>query len=308
MRPKQIVRTMFWLLVLIGSSVACGNRPASPPPTLVSPSLTPSPTLTATPFQPSPTPIPLAARVNGEAISLADFQAELARYKAARQAAGLEVEAEAGKIVLDDLIDQLLLAQGAKEAGFVMDEAALQARLAELIAEVGGEQALNQWLAKNGYTSESFRTALQRSVAAAWMRDQIAASVPEIAEQVHARQILHYNSELANQTLAQLQAGKDFATLAADADPLTAGDLDWFPRGYLSEPKLEEAAFALQPEQYSEVIQTRFGYHIIQVIERQPQRPLSPDVLLTVQIQALREWLAKRRSQSEIIFYDLPGS
>ncbi len=38
---------------------------------------------TSTPFQPSPTPIPLAARVNGEPLLLSTYQAELARYTAA---------------------------------------------------------------------------------------------------------------------------------------------------------------------------------------------------------------------------------
>ncbi len=44
----------------------------------------------------------------------------------------------------------------------------------------------------------------------------------------------------------QLQAGADFATLAYRYDPLTGGDLGWFPRGVLTQPAVEEAAFSLQ--------------------------------------------------------------
>jgi peptidyl-prolyl cis-trans isomerase C len=98
----------------------------------------------------------------------------------------------------------------------------------------------------------------------------------------------------------QLQNGADFAELAANYDPVAKGDLGWFPRGYLSEPALEEAAFSLQPGQYSNVIQTRLGYHILQVIERDPQRPLDPDARQVLQDKALQEWMSKARSQSDI--------
>jgi parvulin-like peptidyl-prolyl isomerase len=48
------------------------------------------------------------------------------------------------------------------------------------------------------------------------------------------------------------------------------------------------------------VIQTEAGFHILQVIERDPQRPLSPDARLALQTQALKDWLAARRQASQI--------
>ncbi len=47
-------------------------------------------------------------------------------------------------------------------------------------------------------------------IAAAWMRDQIAASVSSTAEQVHVKQILLYNEGEAQQALGLLQAGRHF--------------------------------------------------------------------------------------------------
>jgi peptidyl-prolyl cis-trans isomerase C len=134
------------------------------------------------------------------------------------------------------------------------------------------------------------------------MRDQIAASVPTTAEQVHVKQILLYNSEEAQQALGYLQAGADFNDLAAQYDPVTKGELGWFPRGYLLEPALEEAAFALQPGQYSGVVQTQAGFHILYMVERSPDRPLSPDALLALQQRAISDWLAQQRSTSTIQF------
>jgi parvulin-like peptidyl-prolyl isomerase len=114
---------------------------------------------------------------------------------------------------------------------------------------------------------------------------------------------LLYNEEEANQVLDQLRAGTNFATLAAEYDPVASGDLGWFPSGYLTEPALDQAAFALQAGQYSEVIKTRLGYHILQVIERDPKRLLEPDARQALQEQALGQWLVEQRSQSQIEIY-----
>jgi len=71
--------------------------------------------------------------------------------------------------------------------------------------------------------------------------------------------------------LERLRAGEDFAALAAEHsdDPGSAGnggDLGWVERG-LMVPAFEEAAFALEPMQFSEPVTTDFGVHIIQVTD-----------------------------------------
>ncbi len=255
---------------------------------------------TATPFQPSPTTEPLAAQVNGEPVSLVQFQAELARYQAA---SGTELATQDQQRVLEAMIDQLLLAQAAAEAGNVLDDAAVQARLDQLSAEAGGQQALLDWLASHGYVLETFRQDLAQAAEAAWMRDQIAASIPPAVEQVHARWLRFNNLEEAQQVLAQVRAGADFAALAAEADPLAKGDLDWFPRGYLVDATLEEAAFLLQPGEVSEVIESSLGFVLLQVIERDPARALTPDALRRLQSQAVQAWLEQRRAESSIQVY-----
>jgi peptidyl-prolyl cis-trans isomerase C len=262
------------------------------------------PAATSTPFQPSPTPLPLTARVNGEAILLSTYQAELARFAAAlgHDTSALEraPTLEEQQQVLDDLIDQALLAQAAAAQGFVADDAAVQQRLDELVRRLGSQEALEQWMAANGYTDADFRQDLRQAVQAAWMRDQVASGVPVAAEQVHARQILLNDSTQANDILALLQSGSDFTNLAFQADPVAGGELGWFGRGELFYPELEEAVFALQPGQVSPIIQTPVGYHILQVLERQADRPLSPAALLKARQKAVAQWLQQQRSQSTI--------
>jgi len=123
------------------------------------------------------------------------------------------------------------------------------------------------------------------------------------AEQVHARQILVDSENMALAVLRRLEVGTSFSDLAYEYDPLTGGDLGWFPRGYLFQPAVEEAAFALEPGQYSGVIETNYGFHIVGVIERDQQRELKGDALLAAQRTAIETWLADRRDQSAIEIY-----
>jgi len=234
---------------------------------------------------------------------MVEFDAELARYQKAQTGLGNTVSLDAAtQTVLNDLIDATLLAQGAAYGGYTVDDAALQTRIDTLAVQVGGAEALSAWEAAHGYTDADFRSALRRQVAAAWMRNQIIATVPSTAEQVHVKQILLYNSDEAQSVLNQLQGGADFEFLAAQYDPVARGELGWFPRGYLAETALEQAAFALQPGQFSGIVETEAGYHILYVVERDPARPLTPDAMLSLQEKAVKDWLTQRRSESTILF------
>jgi peptidyl-prolyl cis-trans isomerase D len=95
----------------------------------------------------------------------------------------------------------------------------------------------------------------------------------------------------AEDLLAQLEAGADFAMLATthSEDPGTAingGDLDYFGRGRMV-PEFETAAFALEVGQTSGIVQTQYGFHIIRVVDKKPAitqpfddvRPQIEDVL-----------------------------
>ena len=263
---------------------------------------TPTPDLpTSTPEPPTATPVPAAATVNGEIIPLVEYEAELARYKSAQAALGKTVSDEdAARVVLDDLISQVLLEQGARAAGLSITEADVQSRIDALATSLGGADKLSAWQSAHGYTDESFRAALKRAAEAALMRDKIIADVPGTVEQVHARQILLYNDVDAQNLLAQLKAGAKFDELAVTYDPVTRGDLGWVPQGYLLNADLEAAAFALQAGQFSEVIPSEVGFHIIYIVERGPH-PLSPDALLALQGRAVTDWVNQQRAQASIL-------
>ncbi|MBK9925645.1 MAG: peptidylprolyl isomerase [Anaerolineales bacterium] len=261
---------------------------------------TPEPTFTPAP--PTATPEPMALTVNGEGITVLAFDAEVQRYIAAQTALGKTVpSADAASAVIQDSIAQLLLAQSARANGFTLDDAALQARIDALAAQVGGADALSAWETAHGYSEQTFRSDLKRAAEAAWMRDKIISNISSTAEQVHVQQILLYNQDTAQNFLTQLNGGADFDELALQADPLTRGDLGWVPRGYLLNAKIEEVAFTLQPGQYSDVVATDVGFHIVKVLARDPNRPLSPDAYLALQEQTLKKWVEEQKQFANVV-------
>ncbi|MCZ2128015.1 MAG: peptidylprolyl isomerase [Anaerolineales bacterium] len=286
---RILLIALFFALTLTACGAAQPSATETPAPT------TPS----ATPIPPTATPPPSIAIVNGEYLSIAEFEAEVERYRAAQTALGRSAN-DAKTVVLDDLVAQILLSQAARKASLEADDADLQTRINALANQLGGADALRQWQSAHGYDEETFRAALKRSIESARMRDKIAADTPTSTEQIHLRQILTYNEADAQSALAELQAGADFDKLAARYDPLTGGELGWIPQGYLLDPKADEAAFALNVGETSAVIRTDAGFHIFKAVER-GEHPLSPDALLLMQERALQNWITEQRQNGDIV-------
>jgi peptidyl-prolyl cis-trans isomerase C len=155
-----------------------------------------------------------------------------------------------------------------------------------------------------GLSEADYRRTIEADLLYGKLQELSASRVPTTDEQVHARHILLETEEEAQTVLARLEAGEDFTSLAEElsTDESTredGGDLGWFPRGMMV-PEFEEATFALQPGETSDIVQTSFGYHIILVEERDPDRELEPSLLERRQTSALSEWLEEQR-QSEAV-------
>lgn len=260
----------------------------------------PNPTPTLEIF--TPTMEPMAAIVNGEGITLVEYQAELDRYLAAAATTGKSAPGglEPKTMILDQLVDEVLLSQSAYLSGFQLSDTDLETRIDQLAEQLGGTQALVGWLSSNGYSDAELRQSLRRSIAAAWMSDKIISEVPLETEQIHGRQILLTDEQTALAVKAQLDSGTDFTNLAYQFDPVAGGDLGWFPRGFLNVPEVESAAFTVETGKYTEIVKSTIGWHIILVIEKDLTHELSPDALLTLQHQAISQWLTERHAESTI--------
>ncbi|MDY7078411.1 MAG: peptidylprolyl isomerase [Chloroflexota bacterium] len=263
---------------------------------------------------PSPTPEPpLAARANGYPIYLADYERWLARYEASLPAQGIDPNSPEGQEklaqhrdqVLNVMIEQALTEQAAMAAGIVVSDDEVNAYMQEVIAESGGEEAFRAKLAEWGETEEDAWREVRAQLIGMAMTQRVIENVPETAEHVHARHILVDTPQEAERILAQLQASADFATLArAYSQDISTresgGDLGFFPRGILVAPEVEKVAFDLQPGQFSGVVTSVLGYHIVQVVDRDPAHPVSTENLRYLRNQAVQKWVEELWSQAVV--------
>jgi parvulin-like peptidyl-prolyl isomerase len=330
---RRALGSLVLALGLTLALVACREREAAPtaaptaavPPgveTDASPvdsagqaTLPPAVTVEPTRIPPTPTPTePLAALVNGQPVFLADYEKELARYEQAQADLGITAVADGTDhraIVLDALIETELIAQAAAASGQVVTPEMVAERLASLIESAGGAENFAAWLESNQWTEEEFREALGREMVTEMMVELVTADVPFEVEQVHARYIQVDDQALADSILAQLRAEADFAALAQQhsLDRITGengGDLGFFARGSLLVPAVEEAAFALEVNEISEVIAapgvdgSGTTYYIVQVLERDPQRPLDAEMRFNLLQERFEAWLAEQWTQAQV--------
>jgi parvulin-like peptidyl-prolyl isomerase len=307
------MRTWGLLFVVSGLMLgACDSNtvPAKP----AAPVATAKPGQPAQPAAAQPTLAPQgpAAVVNGQEIPMAVYAREVELRKLGLTQRGINLNTPQGQaqlaqekqLTLDSMIDDLLIAQEAAKQGVAVSDAEVEAALEDIIKQLGSKAAFEQLLEKTGQTLADARVLQKTQMLNNKMRDQVVGAIQAV-EQIHARHILVDSQAVAQALLAQIQGGADFAQAAQQSsrDTVTkanGGDLGWFARGSLVSKELEDAAFALQPGQLGDVVQSAFGYHLIQVLERDPARKLEGELLLKVQQQAMENWLNGLRAQAKV--------
>lgn len=125
-------------------------------------------------------------------------------------------------------------------------------------------------------------------------------------EKIKISHILVDSEAEAKNILAKLKGGADFAALAKvkskDASKDKGGELGFIAKGQ-TVPEFEQAAFALQPGQISDIVKTQFGYHIIKATEKQPEKLMAYD---GIKDQLKQMILAdKQKERFEAILKDL---
>jgi len=146
-----------------------------------------------------------------------------------------------------------------------------------------------------GMSEAEYREMVKAELLREKMEAPITEQVPTTELQIRARHILVDSRAEAEVVLKNLEEGEDFATLAEELsnDPGSAelgGDLGWFARGQMV-PEFEEVAFSLEPGEFSAVVETQFGFHIILVEERDEERELDAAMLNQRMTEAFQTWL-----------------
>jgi parvulin-like peptidyl-prolyl isomerase len=257
--------------------------------------------------------VPVAASVNGEEIAMEDFADYLRlRLYSITVQNGVDWSnpdyqvylPEIAGEVLDMRVQSLVMRQEARRLGMLPAQADIDEYRAGLISNLQNAEELDSegaLLEAYGVRADAI-TDIVTDTLLAEMLYQLEATVTE-EEQVKARHILVATADEAAALIARLDAGEDFATLAQEASldtgsGMQGGDLGWFPRGAMV-PTFEEAAFALEPGQMSDAIQSQYGFHII-LLEDKAVRPLDAAWAERRQQQAFDEHLTALESEATI--------
>ena len=281
-----------------------------PPQQTAVPTRSLAPTAAATANTPA-RPVNAAALVNNQPVSLQEFEAQVALATSAlSQQQSFDAQTAEGKAallqlrrqILDSMIDQVLIEQAAAREGVVVPMEKVDAEMARLIGDDAAK--FDEWLKANEMTRESFKAQLQRQLLSAAFQEHIVGSLPPEVEQVHARHILVASEAEALDILIKLRAGEGFAALAKEysqdrASKDEGGDLSFFPRGIMP-AEIELVAFALNPGQVSGIVKSDFGYHVIEVVEKDPNRKVADEMLAVWRQNKFMGWLDGQRAAAKI--------
>jgi peptidyl-prolyl cis-trans isomerase C len=251
----------------------------------------------------------IVAKVNGQAIKKEDLLkgGQVVQMRAAQMGRQLAPSASFYRQVLNELIAITLLQQDAKAQGVTPSDQEVQQALAAQKSRFPNEDAYKKALQQAGVTESTLRQQAKDQLAVQkYVQTRIASSINvsdqaakdfyeknkaqmQMPERFHIRHIMIQvpqnappaDKEKAKQKaeglLKRIQAGEDFAKLAAESsdDPgskARGGDLGFMARNPNAPPSpFETAAFALQkPNDLSGVVESNYGFHIIQLLEKQP--------------------------------------
>ncbi|GAB1422727.1 hypothetical protein MASR2M15_29660 [Anaerolineales bacterium] len=125
--------------------------------------------------------------------------------------------------------------------------------------------------------------------------------------QVHARHILVASEAEALDVLNRLNAGEDFAQLAAAvsidvSSKDNGGDLGWFTQYELTAENLATVAFQSEINAYAGPVSSALGYHIIQTLEK-ADLPVAPERLPIMVENRFIDWLDQQFNLSFVEIY-----
>ncbi|MFY0519107.1 peptidylprolyl isomerase [Lysinibacillus sp. UGB7] len=238
-----------------------------------------------------------------------------------------ELRIQYGAEVLETLISHKIIELEAAKQNITVPDEVIQSEYEELIQSYGDGDTFKEVLKSNGLTEaavkDNIRTyQLGKKVISAsieitdeeveqYFKDNKDSYGQE--EQVEVRHILLEDEVTAQEVLKKVQAGEDFTTLAKDysIDTVTSedgGNLGYISKGQMDEA-FEEAAFVLEVNGVSDIVQSAEGYHVIKVTAKVPAEEaifenVKDEIFATVLESRIDEqystWIAEKLEQYDI--------
>lgn len=264
----------------------------------------------------------VAARVDGVAIKLADIDTQLATMKKQSPTTfqgteGAAREQDYRARILDSLVQIQLIKAAAAKAGISVTDAQINTQMKTLETQYGGKTGLDNAMKQAGVSADQLKENLRSRMLVDALAKKVAptpaVTEAQIAdfysknksmfaeqEQVHARHILFAAGDkaTADKVLAQVKSGGDFAALAKQysKDPGSAakgGDLGWAsPTTYVA--PFADAVKAMAKDEIR-LVESTFGWHIIQLLDRKPAADKSLD-----QVKDQVKQLLQQQEQSKL--------
>lgn len=148
------------------------------------------------------------------------------------------------------------------------------------------------------------QTIIKPQVARTAIDAEIAHSVPQTAPQVEVQHILVATHDLANQTFSEVEGGADFGEIAEtrSIDTITAptgGHLGWVTQGELPDA-VSDLAFATDVDSIAGPVESPYGWHVIKVLAREDDRPLTTRQYDDATANARTTWLEEQRTANDV--------
>ncbi|HSI67588.1 MAG TPA: peptidylprolyl isomerase [Planococcus sp. (in: firmicutes)] len=235
------------------------------------------------------------------------------------------VSSDAGDITKDELYEEMKSSIGDQAIQIMMIEKVLSENYEVTDEEVNEEYESSQeqmgenfddFLASNNQTEESYKKVIRLNLlqeraltdGVEVTDEEIEAQYERAGTELNARHILVDDEETAANLREELDGGADFAELAEEHsnDPGSAvngGDLDWFSAGMMV-PEFEEVAFSMETDEISEPVQSEFGFHIIQVMDK---REIEGQPSLEDQRESIRSDIAMTKADQAALMPRIAG-
>ena len=237
-----------------------------------------------------------AALVNGDPIYLSDVELEAVAQGRIEPGESFGPEHTEYQLVLDQLIDQRLLAQEAVRRGLDRTPAA-QRRL-----ETARERLLGNFLMEDLVATQVNEAAIDRMY-----EEQVR--LQQLDDEVRIRHILLETQEEAREVLEKARAGEDFTALAFEYSEDTRTRLDGGSFGWVSPNEMIEpfpAVIADTPAgEISEPFQSEQGWHILKVEQRRTRPPktreeMRPEIVTYLTFTQISQILQDLRASADI--------
>lgn len=196
------------------------------------------------------------------------------------------------------LENNLIVQQQAAKYGITVSGKEVDDKFNQLVKDAGGIDQVKRTLDKlYGWSVDDFKGKIRQQLIQQKLTDKVLSD-----ESLNAPAL-----KQAQDILAQVNAGADFATLAkqysSDGSAANGGDLGFFGKGQLV-PEFENAAYALQPGQVSGIVKTQYGYHIIKVTEKNGDQVRASHIL--IKGPDYESWIRDQRNSAKIVQYFQP--